>query len=246
LRAFRVLLARVLKPSKNDQRIEKENASAKTQDDRSWQGLPRYRSSLDDGIESSHRDEYAKVTTLLTSPELQVTYYCDTAGKVPLVPKMATGFAGLESFDIGNGDLSPEWGVDVVIKGGNLTYGPWADRQRQDVPFQRTRLQTYPSVSSNFRAELQKVFTPTTFTNAVATPRLNAGDERMHTALKVFVEFSEGATLRIPTRESSKVRQICNLVAVRTLNLPVSCRIGNTTVSILHLSLIQVFAPSVG
>lgn len=34
---------------------------------------------------------------------------------------------------------------------------------------------------------------------------LKPGDERMHTALKVFVEFSEGATLRIPTRETSKV-----------------------------------------
>lgn len=83
-------------------------------------------------MDSAHREEYAKVTTLLTSPELQITYYCDTAGKVPAVPRMATGFAGLESFDIGNGDLSPEWGVDVLVKGGNITYGPWADRQRSE------------------------------------------------------------------------------------------------------------------
>lgn len=74
--------------------------------------------------------EYAKVTTLLTSPELEMTYYCDTAGKVPPVPRVVTGFAGLETCDIGNGDLSPEWGVDLVIKGGIITYGPWADRQR--------------------------------------------------------------------------------------------------------------------
>ena len=59
-----------------------------------------------------------------------MTYYCDTAGKVPEVARVVTGFAGLETCDVGNGDLSPEWGVDLVIKGGMLTYGPWADRQR--------------------------------------------------------------------------------------------------------------------
>lgn len=101
----------------------------------SWQGLPRYRSSLDDPSATAStspllESDYAKVTTLLVSPELQITYYCDTAGRVPVVPKVVTGFKGLETFDIGNGDLSPEWGVDVVVKGGNLTYGPWADRQR--------------------------------------------------------------------------------------------------------------------
>ncbi|KAL8281144.1 hypothetical protein RQP46_006502 [Phenoliferia psychrophenolica] len=150
-----------------------------------WQGLPRYQSNSDekDGALPAHRVEYAKVTTLLASPELELTYYCDTAGKVPKVPRVVTGFAGLETCDIGNGDLSPEWGVDLVIKGGVITYGPWADRQR---------------------SEIQQAFTPTTFFNQSATPRLKPGDERMHTALKVFIEFSEGATLRIPTRESSK------------------------------------------
>lgn len=35
--------------------------------------------------------------------------------------------------------------------------------------------------------------------------KLRPGDQRVHTALKIFVEFSEGTTFRIPTRESSKV-----------------------------------------
>lgn len=39
-------------------------------------------------------------------------------------------FAGLESYDVGNGDLAPEWGVELSVKGGNIVYGPWADRQR--------------------------------------------------------------------------------------------------------------------
>ena len=33
-------------------------------------------------------------------------------------------------YDIGNGDLPPEWGLDLVFRGGTITYGPWADRQR--------------------------------------------------------------------------------------------------------------------
>jgi len=35
-----------------------------------------------------------------------------------------------KEIDIGNGDLSPEWGVDLVFTGVHLDYGPWADRQR--------------------------------------------------------------------------------------------------------------------
>jgi BLTP1 N-terminal region len=38
--------------------------------------------------------------------------------------------AGLETMDVGNGDLAPQWGVDIVIHGGQVNYGPWADRQR--------------------------------------------------------------------------------------------------------------------
>lgn len=59
---------------------------------------------------------------------LEVSYYADVVGKVPLDHR--SGTAGLESFDIGNGDLPPEWGVDIVVRGGFFRYGPWADRQR--------------------------------------------------------------------------------------------------------------------
>lgn len=99
-----------------------------------WSGLPRYQTSMQESTNAQnslpHRIEYAKVMTLLTCPSLEMTYYCDTVGRVPKIAKVVTGFQGLETFDIGNGDLSPEWGVDLVIKGGALTYGPWADRQR--------------------------------------------------------------------------------------------------------------------
>lgn len=112
-------------------RLNKQNQNFKKEENEKhdWTGLPRYQSVSDDQT-PTHRVEYAKVTTLLSSPQLEMTYYCDNAGKVPAAPKVVTGFAGLETNDIGNGDLSPEWGVDMIIRGGSLTYGPWADRQR--------------------------------------------------------------------------------------------------------------------
>lgn len=52
--------------------------------------------------------------------------------RVGVVPEHPTrvGRPGLEAMDVGNGDLAPEWGIDFVIHGGQVNYGPWADRQR--------------------------------------------------------------------------------------------------------------------
>lgn len=130
LQSFRDLLRKLPKLSKAARKAAKAAPSREPSPGKGdWTGLPRYQSATDPST-APHRVEYAKVTTLLTSPELEMTYYCDQAGRVPEVPRVVTGFAGLETCDIGNGDLSPEWGVDLVIKGGIITYGPWADRQR--------------------------------------------------------------------------------------------------------------------
>ncbi|GAA5979280.1 hypothetical protein JCM10908_002865 [Rhodotorula pacifica] len=157
-----------------------------------WSGLPRYNTAADGSnaplLASGeslppHSIEYAKVTTLLLSTEIEMTYYVDVAGVVPDESHHRNRVAGLETHDIGNGDLSPEWGVDLVVHGASITYGPWADRQR---------------------AKLQSAFLPATYLNGLETPRLRPGDQRLHTALKIFVEFSQGAILRVPTREASK------------------------------------------
>ncbi|BGP16903.1 Macrophage colony-stimulating factor 1 receptor [Rhodosporidiobolus nylandii] len=168
----------------------KKGPSSEPAHDKGWTGLPRYQTPEDDPSTTStskrdplHPVEYAKVTTLVTSPEIEMTYYADVAGLVPEDGSGNARVAGLETHDVGNGDLSPEWGVDLVVRGGAITYGPWADRQR---------------------AKIQSAFMPATYFNGLETPRLQPGDQRMHTALKVFVEFSEGATMRIPTREASK------------------------------------------
>ncbi|KAJ6499231.1 hypothetical protein C8R45DRAFT_108777 [Mycena sanguinolenta] len=123
--------------------------------------------------------EYAIEPKILEAPVLELTYYTDVVGDVPSLPHPVDTEPG----DIGNGDMGPEWGIDLVIRGGFLRYGPWADRQR---------------------TELQKAFFPPTYQNVEETPRLKPGDKRAWTAMQVFIELRDDTTLYIPFREASK------------------------------------------
>ncbi|KAJ7188161.1 hypothetical protein C8R46DRAFT_12137 [Mycena filopes] len=125
--------------------------------------------------------EYAIERKILEAPVLELTYYTDVVGDVPI--SSLPHPVDIQSGDIGNGDIGPEWGIDLVIRGGVLRYGPWADRQR---------------------AELQKTFYPPTYQNAEETPHLKPGDKRVWTAMQVFVELRDDTTLYIPFREASK------------------------------------------
>ncbi|KAH9930383.1 hypothetical protein B0H21DRAFT_878964 [Amylocystis lapponica] len=129
--------------------------------------------------------EYAAEPKILEAPVLELLYYADVVGLVPIQKpqKPHSDSGGVDPFDIGNGDLPPEWGIDFVVRGGFLRYGPWADRQR---------------------VELQQTFFPQMFHNVEPNPRLKAGDMRMWTGLKVFIELRDGVTLHIPFREASK------------------------------------------
>ncbi|KAF9465079.1 hypothetical protein BDZ94DRAFT_1351083 [Collybia nuda] len=127
--------------------------------------------------------EYAIQRKILETPLLELSYYSDVVGEVPPHSEQMD-HNGIESIDIGNGDTSPEWGIDLVISGGFLRYGPWADRQRW--------------------AELQKAFFPPTYQDGEVTPLLHPGDKRMWTALRVFIELHDSTTLQIPFREPSK------------------------------------------
>lgn len=73
--------------------------------------------------------EYAIQRKILEAPLLELSYYTDIVGEVPSRSEQSE-HVGLDSIDIGNGDISPEWGIDLIISGGFLKYGPWADRQR--------------------------------------------------------------------------------------------------------------------
>lgn len=147
--------------------------------DRVWKGLARYRLPEDQGGNMHREDrEYAKVTTLLSTRALDLSYYTDTPGVVPIY----TGDVDATD-EIGNIEPPPEWGVDVTIHGGNVNYGPWADRQRD---------------------ALQKAFAPSIFFDTEPRERLKHGDLRVHSSLVVNFVMSEKTTLRIPTREASK------------------------------------------
>jgi hypothetical protein len=47
-----------------------------------------------------------------------------------LVPTDARRLDGIGIVDIGNGDVAPQWGVELYVYGGTINYGPWADRER--------------------------------------------------------------------------------------------------------------------
>lgn len=67
------------------------------------------------------------------APVMEISYTADVAGIVPEAPEK-TESKGLEFMEVGNGDLPPEWSIDVVTYGAVIHYGPWADRQRQVTP----------------------------------------------------------------------------------------------------------------
>ena len=71
--------------------------------------------------------EYAREPKILEAPTLELLYYADSVGHVP---SHAATAPSDDPLDIGNGDLPPEWGIDLAICGGFIRYGPWADRQR--------------------------------------------------------------------------------------------------------------------
>lgn len=162
--------------------------------DKPWSGLPRYSVLLDDDDESFGEDlntdpllqqtdvtEYAKVTTVLDSTEIQLSFYYDEPGRVPPIQRQLPS----DETHIGNGDLSPEWGLDVEVSGGLISYGPWADRQRRI---------------------LQEMFFPGTYEDARLDAPLEVGDLRVYAYFKVLIEFKDSVTFKIPTKEKSKVK----------------------------------------
>ncbi|KAF8448340.1 hypothetical protein BGX38DRAFT_1270356 [Terfezia claveryi] len=147
-----------------------------------WMGLPRYLDENEEA-EKSHFGpaEYAVVTTILDSPEVRMTMYWDVPGEGRRRANRSR-FQRENANDI-NGDTPPEWGIDLAIKGGTVNYGPWADRQR---------------------VELQNLFFPRLYKDAVAAKPLGPGDTRQATAFRLFVELKDSIMLRVPFREESK------------------------------------------
>ncbi|KAK2630457.1 hypothetical protein QTJ16_001277 [Diplocarpon rosae] len=146
----------------------------------SWQGLSRYldESQQDDKARWSSI-EYATVSTIADCAEANLCFYWDAVGTVL---EKSQKKQGRRAANI-NGDIAPEWGIDLTMKGGVINYGPWADRQRADI---------------------QRVFFPSLCKDAVPHKDLVAGQLRVPTEFKLYIEFEEEMTLRVPIKEESK------------------------------------------
>ncbi|KAJ5329872.1 hypothetical protein N7452_010262 [Penicillium brevicompactum] len=147
-----------------------------------WTGLSRY---LDEGGEDEHEKwntvEYARYSTIVDSPSIDIAYFWDIPGRVLVQPSSDHG-SHSAGMDI-NCASPPEWGIDVKIEGGTINYGPWADRER---------------------VGLQNVFFPNFYRSAEPTEQLAPGVLRQSTSFRLRVEINEELVLRIPTREPSK------------------------------------------
>ncbi|WVF66596.1 hypothetical protein IAT40_001336 [Kwoniella sp. CBS 6097] len=159
--------------------------------DRVWKGLARYRELDENNTKGSKREEreYAKVTRLLETHKLELSYYADTPG---LVPHREESPYIDDQDEIGNVDLPPEYGIDIVIHKGNVRYGPWADQQREAI---------------------QRAFAPSLFFDSEPKPKLQPGDTRIHTTLVLHLLLEDETVMRIPTREPSKDWQYDNAPA---------------------------------
>ena len=163
------------------QKSSDENAGAYGQN--RWLGLTRYLDEDDDMVEQERWKaiEYAAFPTIVDTPELSMHIYWDVPGPVPHL-RSTRGPPPRFETDI-NGDAPPDWVIELKVRGGTINYGPWADRQR---------------------ADLQAVFFPPLNKDAVPAAKLQPGQSRVSTVLKVVLEIEEQTTLRVPTREDSK------------------------------------------
>ncbi|KAL8670815.1 MAG: hypothetical protein Q9168_004663 [Polycauliona sp. 1 TL-2023] len=148
-----------------------------------WLGLTRY---LDDDEnitveqERWRNTEYGQHPVIVDSPSISMNLFWDVPGLVPDLEEPHDGNRGARDI---NGDVPPDWNVELRINGGLISYGPWADRLRTD---------------------LQPVFFPNFYRDAVPAMHLSPGQRRSSTVFKLSVDIEQATTLLIPTRESSK------------------------------------------
>jgi len=146
-----------------------------------WQGLARY---MDEEKQDEHDEwkdvEYAKASTLADIEKLTFRFYFDLPGVVPNIMFDDATSAYAEDM---NGSKPPDYGMDFLVHGGVVTYGPWADRQRLN---------------------MQQIFFPASYVDATPAKALKAGETRNWSLFKIFVLVEKDVTLRIPSREGSK------------------------------------------
>ncbi|KAF2736772.1 hypothetical protein EJ04DRAFT_575176 [Polyplosphaeria fusca] len=148
-----------------------------------WKGLTRY---LDEGHDDGHDEwdgvEYAKTSLIADCPCINVAFYWDVPGPIPIDIDNSMHIASPRSDDI-NGSAPPEYGMDLQIYGGTINYGPWTDRHR---------------------AIFQSIFFPGNHVDAVPASPLHPGELRVLSTFKLYLSIEEDTVLRLPIREPSK------------------------------------------
>ncbi|KAL1305383.1 hypothetical protein AAFC00_002276 [Neodothiora populina] len=160
----------------NDELVDE--AAPKLPGEAQWQGLARYLD--DDPTNQSHEwddVEYARSSQIVDCSKVKMNFYWDVPG--PVLKQRSP----LEQSDDVNGATPPEYGLDLFVEGGNITYGPWADRQR---------------------VILQQMFFPVSYCDARPAQRRTSDQIRLATVFKLYLCLEKDIVLRIPTRESSK------------------------------------------
>jgi protein CSF1 len=150
-----------------------------------WRGLSRYHDST---LMNEHEEwsgiEYAASTRLANCPKIGFTFYWDAPGKVPGINVDADmEDDSVSDVDHINGSAAPEYGMEILVGGGTVQYGPWTDQQR---------------------IIFQNIFFPPIFADAIPGKRLKPGDWRISSEFKLRLSIEEDTTLRIPVREPSK------------------------------------------
>ena len=149
--------------------------------ERRWLGLSRY---LDEEEHDDHEGwsnvEYARFSQVVDCPSVHLSLYWDVPGIVEPDPAFAGRIDTDHDTDLGK---PPAYGLDLILRGGNINYGPWADRAR---------------------AEIQNIFFPSSYQDAVPAGPVPVGSSRQSTVFSVHIHIENETSLRLPTRENSK------------------------------------------
>ncbi|ERF70312.1 hypothetical protein EPUS_06353 [Endocarpon pusillum Z07020] len=149
--------------------------------ERRWLGLSRY---LDEEERDDHEGwsnvEYARFSQVVDCPSVHLSLYWDVPGVVEQDPASAGRIETDHDTDLGK---PPAYGLDLILRGGKINYGPWADRAR---------------------AEIQNIFFPSSYRDAVPADPVSVGSSRQSTIFSVHIHIENETSLRLPTRENSK------------------------------------------
>ncbi|KAL8873109.1 MAG: hypothetical protein Q9174_001369 [Haloplaca sp. 1 TL-2023] len=184
--SFKRMMRQVLsslssRPSKTKKQASTGTSQIPGQDH--WLGLTRYLDDTENIVVEQERwkgIEYGRHPVIVDSPSISMSLHWDAPG---LVRHHASGRTPQDYKDDINGEKPPEWAIELGVHGGSISYGPWADRLRND---------------------LQPMFFPNSYKDAVPASRLTTGQPRVSTVFRLCVDIEQATTFMIPTREASK------------------------------------------